>query len=138
MIITWVIAIMFIITGIAGATGLLLHRKSEKEYDKSYKGVAPIVGAIISLLVTALIAGGMLFWLYSTESGARAIKDTQSNLNGGIERTVTVYDVNGEIIQQYSGRFDIAYDSERIKFDDENGKRHIIYYTTGTVIIDEE
>ena len=138
MIITWVIAIIFIVAGIAGAAGLLLYRKSEKKYDKSYKGVAPIVGAIVSLLLTALIAGGMLFWLYSTESGARAIKDTQSNFNGGIERTITVYDIDGEIIQQYSGKFDVAYDSERIKFDDENGKRHIIYYTTGTVIIDEE
>lgn len=138
MIITWTIAIIILIAGIGGAAGLLIYRKSEKEYDKNYKGVAPIVGAIVSLLLAALISGGMLFWLYSTESGARAIKDTQSNFNGGIERTITVYDVDGEIIQQYSGRFDVAYDSERIKFDDENGKRHIIYYTTGTVIIDEE
>lgn len=138
MIITWTITIIILIIGIAGAAGLLCYRKNEKVYDKSYKGVAPIVGAIVSLLLAALIAGGMLFWLYSTESGARAIKDTQSIFNGGIERTVTVYDINGEIIQQYRGRFDVAYDSERIKFDDENGKRHIIYYHTGTVIIDEE
>lgn len=29
------------------------------------------------------------------------------------------------------------YDSERIIFDDETGKRHIIYFITSTVIIDE-
>ena len=61
----------------------------------------------------------------------------QSDFGGGIERTVTVYDIDGEIIQEYSGKFDVDYDSERIKFDDENGERHVIYYTTGTVIIDE-
>lgn len=138
MITIWTIAIIILTAGIGGAVGLLLYRKSERKYRKGYKGTGPIVGAIISLLVAILIASGMLFWLYNTESGARAIKDTQSDFSGGIERTVTVYDIDGEIIQQYSGKFDVSYDSNRIKFDDENGKRHIIYYTTGTVIIDEE
>lgn len=138
MITIWTIAIITLIAGIGGAVGLLLYRKSEKEYRSGYKGIGPIVGAVTSLLIAVLIAGGMLFWLYNTESGARAIKDTQSDFSGGIERTITVYDIDGEIIQQYNGKFDISYDSSRIKFDDENGKRHIIYYTTGTVIIDEE
>ena len=31
----------------------------------------------------------------------------------------------------------MEYDDDRILFDDENGLRHIIYYPTGTVIIDE-
>ena len=82
---------------------------------------------------------GGTFWYYnSTESGKRAIKDWQSNTTGGITRTVTVYDINGKEIAKYEGKFDVEYDAERIKFDDEEGKRHIIYYTTGTIIIDEK
>lgn len=72
-------------------------------------------------------------------AGALACRKSEKKYrNGGIKRAITVYDVNGEIIRQYSGKCDVTYNSERIKFDDENGKRHIIYYTTGTVIIDEE
>ena len=106
--------------------------------EKEEGGIAWIMGIIATIIVAIAICGGILFWLYGTESGARAIKDTKSNASGGIERTVTVYDFDGDIIQQYSGKFDVEYNSERIKFDDENGKRHIIYYTTGTVIIDEK
>ena len=58
-------------------------------------------------------------------------------INKGIDRTVKVYDVNGKLIQEYDGKFDIEYDDDRIVFDDENNKRHIIYYPTGTIIIDE-
>lgn len=67
------------------------------------------------------------------------MKDQQSNLNGGIERVVSVYDIDGDLIVQYSGKFDIETDRESyILFDDEQGKRHIIYYTTGTIIVDEK
>lgn len=52
-------------------------------------------------------------------------------------RTVKVFDVNGNIIYQYDGKIDIEYDECRILFDDEEGKRHVIYYTTGTVLIEE-
>lgn len=90
------------------------------------------------VLVIAIIVAGIYWWLSNTASGGRFAKDIESDVSGGIERTVTVYDFEGDIIQQYSGKFDVSYDSDRIKFDDENGKRHVIYYTTGTIIIDEE
>lgn len=75
-----------------------------------------------------------------TESGKRALKDQQSNFDGGIERTVEVYDVKGELVKTYEGKFDIETnaDGKYIIFDDENGKRHQIYYTTGTVCIEEK
>ena len=41
------------------------------------------------------------------------------------------------MIAKYEGRFDIEYDDDRILFDDEDGLRHIIYYPTGNVIVDE-
>ena len=80
-----------------------------------------------------------MFWYYrSTESGKRALKSQESNFNQGIERKVEVYDVDGDLIKTYEGKFDVDYDSDRIIFDDEDGKRHVIYYPTGTVIIDEK
>lgn len=109
-----------------------------------------ICGLIASFIeygyVTAFVIGAILIigvciamhWYYgNTQSGKRAIKSQESNFNDGIERTVKVYDVNGELITEYDGKFDITYDDDRILFDDENGKRHVIYYPTGTVVIDE-
>lgn len=58
-----------------------------------------------------------------------------------MQREVTVYDMQGEVIEHYEGRFDIDFSStqsgERIVFDDENGYRHVIYPGGGIVIINE-
>lgn len=130
MIFTWVIIIIVALIGLA-LSGFFVYG------IKEYGGVSYIVGLIATLIITIGICCGIGWWLYNTEGGKRAIKDTESNVSGGIERTVTVYDFEGDILQQYSGKFDVDYDSERIKFDDEEGKRHVIYYKTGTVVIDE-
>ena len=96
------------------------------------------IAGIITAAVTIAICFGIGWWQLNSESGRRALKDQQAELNGGIERTVSVYDINGDLIEKYTGRFDIETDRESyILFDDEAGKRHMIYYTTGTVIIDE-
>lgn len=73
----------------------------------------------------------MMIWYFNTSEG-RVLK------NDGIERTVKVYDVNGQLIAQYDGKFDVTCDGDRILFSDKNGKRHIVYYPTGTVVIDEK
>lgn len=44
------------------------------------------------LAITAIL--GIVWYSFNTESGKRAYKDQQSNLSGGIERVVRVYDVN--------------------------------------------
>lgn len=100
------------------------------------------VGAGITCIISGIIIGGCFIvgsLIYSnSETGKRALKDQQSNFGNGISRTVTVYDLNGKIIKEYTGKFDIETDKESyILFDDENGKRHIIYYTTGTITVDE-
>lgn len=96
-----------------------------------------ILGIIICIAITVGIWVAGWFYCTHTEGGKRALKTQQSNLNGGIERRVLVYDVSGNVIADYQGKFDIEYDDDRILFDDEEGLRHIIYYPTGTVIIDE-
>lgn len=123
--------IIFAILGL-GITGVLLH------FWREENSVGALIGAITSLIVTAAICIFAAWWNLNTESGRRALKDQQSNLSGGIERTVSVYDINGTLIKRYSGKFDIETDKESyILFDDEDGDRHIVYYTTGTIIVDE-
>ena len=95
----------------------------------------------ISVLVATVICGVvlsiMLFYYNGTARGKRAFKTQESDLNNGIERKVEVYDAVGNLIKTYEGKFDIDYDDDRIIFDDENNKRHVIYYPTGTIIVDE-
>ena len=115
---------------------LLIMGISWAIWDFDYQhSPAPFIAGI-AIIVVLLI--GMLWWFNNTASGKRAFKTQESNFNDGIERMVKVYDVNGELIVEYDGKFDITYDDDRILFDDENGKRHIIYYPTGTVVIDEK
>lgn len=100
---------------------------------------------IMFLIVSVVIATVFIispFVYMKTETGKRALKDLQSDFNNGIERIVYVYDVSGELIKQYEGKFDIEVSNSSgtpyIVFDDDKGKRHIIYYTTGTIIVDEK
>ena len=66
----------------------------------------------------------------------RSVKDTVSDVTGGLNRTVTVYDYDGNVIKTYEGKIDISEsDGEKVKFD-LNGKRTIIF--GGIVIVDEE
>lgn len=101
------------------------------------EGEPTILGAIIGLLISALLWGGCFFFYNHTEKGKRAMKSQDANLNGGITRQVLVYDMDGDLIAEYTGKFDVDYSDERIMFDDENGQRHIIYFKSGTVVVDE-
>lgn len=77
-------------------------------------------------------------YLTFTECVRRKAKYFTGHISGGIIRHVRVYDFNGNLIEEYKGAFDIETTNDNyILFDDENNLRHIIYFTTGTVIIDE-
>lgn len=77
-------------------------------------------------------------WQLTTEEGKRTRKDFRDNASGETPGQVKVYDINGKLIKEYKGTFDIETNCDNyILFNDENGFRHIIYFTTGTVIIDE-
>ncbi len=126
----WIVFAIFA----AGFFGLAICISITHNLKKRGYIIAVMIAAILSILLLVL----MMWWYGNTESGKRAMKTQESNFNSGIERVVKVYDMNGGLIAEYSGKFDVDYDNDRIIFDDENGKRHIIYYPTGTVIIDEE
>ena len=94
------------------------------EFDSvAAKSISVIVGVI---LIFALLFG--MFWYFdNTASGQRALLDQKSDLNNGIERTVTVYTANGDVIAQYTGKIDIeTNDGGYVKFDFD-GKRYIYY-----------
>ena len=57
----------------------------------------------------------------------RFVTDIKSDVGDGLNRTITVYTANGDIIAEYEGKIDIE-ESEGgyVKFD-LNGKRYIYY-----------
>ena len=131
MITSWSLIIIVGLLGIGGAilSIILCETTSGK------------VGLAITSIVVAFGLCGLTFWqLYYTESGKRAQKTFQSEVGGGLYRVVKVYDMQGEQIAEYKGKFDLEEQQTdgvtKIKFDN-GGKRHIIYCSTGTVIIDE-
>ena len=112
---------------------IALNNETKKKDKKSIS-----IGVTLAGLLIIIGAWAIGIWYFNgTEAGKRALKTQESNFNGGIKRRVTVYDVEGDMIAEYEGKFDIEYDDDRILFDDEQGLRHIIYYPTGNVIIDE-
>lgn len=89
----------------------------------------------IAILVLFIVC----FLFCSCESCSRACKDYNSDMNGGLYRTVKVYDIEGNLVTEYEGKFDIETDhTTYILWDDEYGKRHIVYFSTFNIIIDEK
>lgn len=53
--------------------------------------------------------------------------DQRSNMQNGLERTVTVYTASGDVIAKYEGLIDLeANEGGYVKFDFE-GKRYVYY-----------
>lgn len=96
------------------------------------------VCAIVAILLVLALLFGMLWLFNNTAAGRRAMIDQKSNIGNGMERTVTVYTANGDIIAQYTGKIDIAAnDGGYVKFDFE-GKRYIYYNCFVETIADIE
>ena len=68
-------------------------------------------------------------------SCSRSMKTINSDVNGGIERTVTLYDNTGKEIKSWHGKFDIESNDQEFFFDDSQGKRVIIQ---GGIVVSEE
>ena len=127
----WVVLVVLNVVCIAIPIAVLVSASESKE--------TITIGVCVDILICFLCSALFVWYRSTSEGGKRSLKDQESNLSGGIERTVSVYDINGVLIKQYDGKFDIETDRNNyILFDDETGKRHVIYYTTGTVIVDEK
>lgn len=95
------------------------------------------IGGGVASMVIGLIIGAffLAIHLFGTESGSRAIKNFSSDLSG-LNRTLEVYDMTGNLIKTYEGKFDINNNEQGVIKFDLNGKRHLIY--NAIVIVDEK
>ena len=128
----WIaLVVMIVLFGGAGAAFT---------YIDTYKKKPTLIAASIGILISLLIFVGLGIYNTHTESGKRAVKTWESEKSGGLNRIVHVYDMEGDEIATYKGKFDIEENTSegivKVKFD-MNGERHIIYGSTGTIVIDE-
>lgn len=91
---------------------------------------------IVGVISTVVLLVGLTLYLTQTASGARDVKSALSDVSGGLDRTVKVYDYDGDLLEEYKGRIDIRSTdvAGRVLFD-LNGKRITI---DGGIIITEE
>lgn len=87
-----------------------------------------LIAAAFTLFVVATSIGGCA-------SCSRGMNSLSSDINGGLDRTVTVYDYNGNVIGEWSGKFDVSNNDNEIYFDDENGNRVIVQ--NGIIVCEE-
>ena len=86
---------------------------------------------LLTILTLSLVLSGC------GESFERVKKDFSSEYKGGLERIVTIYDINGNVLKEYSGKFDIEDREASIKFI-VDGKVVIVHKSNTNLIIIEE
>ena len=137
MIAAWIAIIVGVLVVVAGIYVLATNSRRDS-YDRNMF----VWGGIAAIVIGLAAAVGTAFWLYGTEAGARAQKSFQSSTGGGLTRVVTVYDMEGDEIKRYEGKFDVDANEQRIIFDmpqpDGSYKRVQIWSSTGTVTIEEK
>lgn len=95
-----------------------------KKHEKF--GLLVVFGVIIVCILFVAIA--------FKENIKRGLKSLNSDFNGGLDRTITVYSDTGEVLEKYRGKCDIESNENMILFDMDD-KRVIIY---NAIVIAEE
>lgn len=67
----------------------------------------------------------------------RLTKNFSSEVNNGLYRRIRVYNVDGKVIFDQKGKFDIDYKDHDVQYIDQKNRKHNIYIGSGTVIVDE-
>lgn len=86
-----------------------------------------VAAMLLVVCVITLTLTGCASW-------QRSLKSIGSDISGGLNRTVTVYSYDGDVLGSWTGKFDVS-ESASETFFDINGKRVIIQ---GGIIINEE
>lgn len=89
--------------------------------------IGTVAGVCISAFLIFGLFCGMRWYFTSTASGQRAMVDQRSDINNGIERTVTVYTADGQVIASYTGKIDLEGNDGGYVLFDYNGKRYTYY-----------
>lgn len=89
-----------------------------------------IVGVLFSMIILSTTG---------CSSCSRMTTDIKSDIGGGLNRTVNIYNYQGELIATYTGKIDleVSDNCNKIKFD-LDGKRYIYYNCTVETIADIE
>ena len=95
------------------------------------KKVLAVLGIGLTLAVTVALVTAIL----GSQGCQRSIKSFRSDFGGGIERTVTLYDYDGDVLGEWHGTFDLDEGDQEVFFD-LDGKRTII--NGGIVVVQEE
>lgn len=132
----WIGIIIGIIVLVGGIVAIV--KGTGMRYDKGLY----IGGGAAAIVVGLAIGVGSAFWLYGTEAGSRAQKSWSSETGGGLTRIVKVYNMQGQVIETYEGRFDVDANENRIIFDvpghDVAKKRVQIWMGTGSTVTIQE
>ena len=89
---------------------------------------------LIVIIVVALVIG-LLIFTFSGAGFQRTLKSFKSNYTGGLYRTVSVYDYNGNLLREYGPAMIDISESENETFFDYNGQRIVIH--NAIVIVEE-
>lgn len=88
---------------------------------------------ILAVLCVMMVAVSLLGGCTGCATCQRSCKTFQSEVAGGLNRTVNVYSYDGELIATYTGRIDIEENESKVLFD-MDGKRYIYYNALVEVI----
>lgn len=88
-----------------------------------------------TLLVIIAIITTLLLTVGCTGNQQRGIKSVKSNLTGGLNRTITLYDYNGKEIRKWEGKIDLSEAENETDFI-VDGKRVLIH--GGIAVIEEK
>jgi hypothetical protein len=98
---------------------------------------------ITTIVLCVILMVGLSWWHNNTANGQRAMKDYTSNMEGGLNREITITAEDGRLIYHYEGKVDVETrhdgNANYILFEGEDGLRRIIYYgVQDTVLIEEK
>lgn len=88
---------------------------------------------VAAVLLVVLCCAMILSGCTGCATWQRSCKTCQSEISGGLNRTVNVYAYDGTLIASYTGRIDIEQNDTKVLFD-LDGKRYIYYNAIVEVI----
>lgn len=78
-------------------------------------------------IIAVVLGLALCFGMTGCASWGRMVTDIKSDVNGGMQRTITVYTADGKELATYEGKIDLSTnDGGYVKFDFD-GKRYIYY-----------
>ena len=96
---------------------------------------------ILSIIITLIVTLGLMFFINwyntNTASGARGYNTYKSEMSNGIERTIDIYNAEGELRYHFEGTVDIDDESQAytLFFDTQDGQRIIVHYGVQDLVV---